>query len=180
MTPMQLKSPRPRNLDYIPGLSTKIAPELRIRRPRGILKRTVKSLIPSSPPVGSSVSDTSCTGRKPAYRVPARLFCFGPSVSTSINQTLERKANSSGVLRTIDVFDPMSNILRSEAVYVLRDNLASSRSRVQDGVASKEDELKLASLTFKAWKIPSKPYNLYVSGQTSDTPSHVTRTNTKS
>ncbi|KAJ9102392.1 hypothetical protein QFC21_002792 [Naganishia friedmannii] len=177
---LQIKSSRPRNLQYIPALSTKIPPVLRIRRPRGIIKRSVKASTPPSPSASSNVSDTSGTLRKSAYRVPARLFCFGPSVSTSAGHATGKKATSDGVLRTVDVFDPMSNILRSEAVYALRDNPVSSRSGAQDGTASKEEELKLASLTFRAWKVPNKPYHLHVFGQTLDTRSLVTRMRSKS
>ncbi|KAJ9107916.1 hypothetical protein QFC19_002659 [Naganishia cerealis] len=172
---LQIRSSRPLNPDHLPTLSAKVCPVLRIRRPRGIVKRPVKASTPPSPTNSSNPTDTSYALRKSAYRVPARPFCFGPSVSTHTEYVPKRKAASSGVIRTVDVFDPIKRILRSEAVYPLYENQAVARSGSEAVTPPKEEEYKLASLTFRAWKVPSDPYHLYVSRRELKPPSAVER-----
>lgn len=167
---LQIKSPRPVNLDYLPPLSIRVSPALRIRRPRGILKTQAKASAPPSPGKGDAAADTLIPWKLAACRIPARVFFFGPPLPSGTDNGHQKKEAFSGVLRTLNVFDPIKRILRSEAVYIANGPQGSVRKAEQGGPA---EELKLASSTFRAWKVPTEPYQLFVSGDTSGTNSVV-------
>lgn len=64
------------------------------------------------------------------------------------------------------MFDPIKRILRSEAVYIASGEQGSARKTGQGDIV---EDVKLASSTFRAWKVPKEPYQLFVSGDTSGT-----------
>lgn len=164
-----MRAGRPLNPERIAPLSVKVSPVLRIRRPRGILMPITRASAPPSP--GKVIAgETLVPNKSSACRVPARTFFFGPPVANV--KHVQKIESTHGVLHTLNVFDPIKRILRSEAIYVSRDATTSIEAH-----SAKPDDMRLASSIYRAWKVPTEPYSFFVGGDVSapSAPKHVDR-----
>lgn len=120
---------------------------------------SIKASAPPSP--GKVIAGgTFAPSKSSACRMPARTFFFGP-LDANVKHG-QKNDPTHGVLRTLNVFDPIKRILRSEAIYISRDMTTSSEAH-----SVKSEDLRLASSIYRAWKVPTDSYHFFVGGNVS-------------